>query len=57
MLELARCPPDEWIGVHALFTTMRRGNMSPTIARGERALWELYLIDAQYGNGFPSVLI
>jgi hypothetical protein len=47
---LARCPPDEWIGVDALFTAMRRGNMSPTIARGEMALWKLYLADAQYGS-------
>jgi hypothetical protein len=47
---LTHCPPDEWIGVDALFTTMRRGNMSPTIARGERALWKLYLLDAQYGS-------
>ena len=47
---LASCPFDEWIGVDALFTTMRRGNMSPTIARGEMALWKLYLVDAQYGS-------
>jgi hypothetical protein len=24
---VARCPPEEWIGVDALFTTMRRGNI------------------------------
>jgi hypothetical protein len=47
---LARCPSEEWISVDALFTTMRRGNMSPTIARGERALWKLYLLDPQYGS-------
>ncbi|MGH3776782.1 MAG: hypothetical protein ACRDRR_13830 [Pseudonocardiaceae bacterium] len=47
---LASCPPDEWIGVDALFTTMRRDNLSPTIARGEMALWMLYLVDAQYGS-------
>jgi len=47
---LARCPPEEWISVDALFTTMRRGDMSPTIARSERALWKLYLLDAQYGS-------
>lgn len=47
---LASCPPDEWIGVDALFTTMRRDNLSPTIARGEMALWKLYLVDAQYGS-------
>jgi hypothetical protein len=47
---LASCPPDVWIGVDALFSTMRRGNMSPTVARGEMALWKLYLVDAQYGS-------
>ena len=47
---LASCPPDEWISVDNLFTTMRRGNMSPTIARSEMALWKLYLVDAHYGS-------
>jgi hypothetical protein len=47
---LASCPADEWISVAALFTTMRRGNMSPTIARNEMALWKLYLVDAHYGS-------
>ncbi len=47
---LASCAPDVWIGVDALFSTMRRGNMSPTVARGEMALWKLYLVDAQYGS-------
>ena len=47
---LASCPPGEWIGVDALFTTMRRGNMSPTIARNDRALWKLYIVDPQYGS-------
>lgn len=47
---LAACPPGEWVGVDALFTTMRRGNLSPTIARNERALWKLYLVDPQYGS-------
>lgn len=47
---LATCPPGEWIDVDALFTTMRRGNMSPTIARNDRALWRLYLVDPQYGS-------
>lgn len=42
---LASCPAHEWISVQALFTTMRRGNMSPTIARNEMALWKLYLVD------------
>ncbi|MGH3973042.1 MAG: helicase-associated domain-containing protein, partial [Pseudonocardiaceae bacterium] len=47
---LAGCPPDEWVSVDALFTTMRRGGMSPTIARSAMALWKLYLVDARYGS-------
>jgi hypothetical protein len=37
---LASCPPDEWVSVDALFAAMRRGGMSPTIARSEMALWK-----------------
>ena len=29
---------------------MRRGNLSPTVARSERGLWRLYLVDPQYGS-------
>ncbi|HET9254402.1 MAG TPA: helicase-associated domain-containing protein [Pseudonocardiaceae bacterium] len=47
---LASCPPDEWISVDVLFTTMRQGGMSPAIARNEMALWKLYLVDAHYGS-------
>jgi hypothetical protein len=47
---LSTCPPGEWIEIDTLFTTMRRGNMSPTIARTDRALWKLYLQDPQYGS-------
>ena len=47
---LATCPLGEWIDVDTLFTTMRRGNMSPIIARTDRALWKLYLEDPQYGS-------
>ncbi len=47
---LAHCPPDEWISVDTLFAIMQRGNMSPTVARSETALWRLYLADAQYGS-------
>lgn len=49
-MALATCPPGEWIEVDTLFTTMRRGNMSPTIARNNMALWKLYLVDPQYGS-------
>jgi hypothetical protein len=47
---LINCPLDEWISVDTLFTTMRRGNMSPTVARNEMAMWKLYLVDAHYGS-------
>jgi hypothetical protein len=47
---LASCPVDEWVSVAALFTIMRRDNMSPTIARNEMALWKLYLVDPHYGS-------
>jgi Helicase conserved C-terminal domain len=47
---LVSCPPDEWISVDTLFATMRRSNLSPTIARSEMALWKLYLVDAHYGS-------
>ena len=47
---LATCPPDEWVAVDDLFVRMRRGNLSPTVARSERALWKLYLVDPQYGS-------
>jgi hypothetical protein len=47
---LTTCPPGEWIDVDTLFTTMRRRNLSPTIARNEMALWKLYLVDPQYGS-------
>ena len=33
-----------------LFATMRRRSFSPMIVRNERALWKLYLVDAQYGS-------
>lgn len=47
---LTGCSPGEWIGVDDLFGTMRRGNMSPTIARNEMALWKLHLVDPRYGS-------
>lgn len=47
---LAACPAGAWIEVDALFATMRRGGASPRIARSDRALWKLYLLDAQYGS-------
>ncbi|MFC9355267.1 hypothetical protein ACFTZB_01620 [Rhodococcus sp. NPDC057014] len=47
---LASCPPGEWIGMDSLFTAMRRKGMSPNVARSERALWKLYLVDPQYGS-------
>jgi len=44
-------PAAEWTEVDNLFTAMRRGNHSPTIARSELALWRLYVGDsAEYGS-------
>src|SRR2546430_212997 len=47
---LTELPVGEWVGVDALFTSMRRDRRSPTIARNDRALWKLYLVDPQYGS-------
>jgi hypothetical protein len=47
---LSGCPAGQWVRVDDLFTRMRRGNLSPTVARSERALWKLYISDAQYGS-------
>lgn len=46
----AICPVGEWLTVDALFSAMRRRSFSPMIVRNERALWKLYLVDAQYGS-------
>jgi hypothetical protein len=47
---LGLCPPGEWLGVDDLFRTMGRAGLSPTVARSERGLWKLYLVDPQYGS-------
>ncbi len=47
---LSRCPAGEWVAIDDLFDRMRRGGLSPTVARSERALWRLYLTDPQYGS-------
>ncbi|MFT4167046.1 MAG: hypothetical protein QM650_17550 [Microlunatus sp.] len=47
---LTVCPAGEWLGVDALFTTMRRRSLSPLIVRNERALWKLYLVDPEHGS-------
>jgi hypothetical protein len=48
---LASCPPGEWIAIDDLFAMMsRRRETSPTIARTERGLWKLYLVDPHYGS-------
>ncbi|WP_448072586.1 helicase-associated domain-containing protein [Georgenia yuyongxinii] len=47
---LTSCPAGEWEGVDALFTRMQHSRLNPTIARSERALWRLYLVDAEYGS-------
>ncbi|MGI5180519.1 helicase-associated domain-containing protein [Dactylosporangium sp. CA-152071] len=47
---LSSCPVDEWVAIDDLFDRMRRGGLSPTVARSDRALWRLYLTDPQYGS-------
>ena len=47
---LGRCPAGTWISVEELFLRMRRGNLSPTVARNERSLWKLYISDSRYGS-------
>ena len=47
---LRHCPLGEWIGVDDLFTTLRRHERRLAIARSERALWKLYIVDAEYGS-------
>lgn len=47
---LDKCPAGTWVSVDELFLRMRRGNLSPTVARNERSLWKLYISDPQYGS-------
>lgn len=47
---LALCPPAEWIAVDELFRRMHRKGLDPAIARSERGLWRLYLVDPEYGS-------
>ncbi|MDP5185119.1 helicase-associated domain-containing protein [Blastococcus sp. BMG 814] len=47
---IRHCPPGEWAGVDGLFTTLRRHEHRLTVARSERALWKLYIVDPEYGS-------
>lgn len=47
---LATCRPGEWVAVDDLFAVMQRRRLNPSIARSERALWKLYLVDPEYGS-------
>jgi hypothetical protein len=47
---LELCPHGEWIGVDDLFLRMMRKGLHPTVARSERGLWKLYLVDPEYGS-------
>ena len=47
---LTKREPDTWVGVDDLFSSMRRAGLSPWVARNGRAVWKLYLVDAQYGS-------
>jgi hypothetical protein len=44
------CPLGEWVTVDQLFEVMRTAGQDPYPVRSERALWKLYLEDAQYGS-------
>jgi Helicase conserved C-terminal domain len=44
------CPPGEWVTVDELFKAMRAAGHDPYPVRSGRALWKLYLEDAQYGS-------
>ncbi len=54
---LADCRCGEWTAVDDLFAAMRRRReTSPTVARSERGLWKLYLVDPQYGSlGYSGI--
>ena len=47
---LTTCPVGEWIAVDELFHRMRRRGLNPTIARGERALFRLYIGHVEHGS-------
>jgi hypothetical protein len=47
---LGMCPAGEWVSLDDLFGRMRRGNLSPTVARNETSLWRLYLSEPRYGS-------
>lgn len=44
------CPPGQWLTVDELFTAMRAAGHDPCPVRSGRALWKLYIEDAQYGS-------
>ncbi|MFI7700387.1 helicase-associated domain-containing protein [Nonomuraea sp. NPDC049480] len=47
---LALCEPGEWVAIDDLFALMRGRGLDPVIARSDRALWKLYLVDPEYGS-------
>ena len=47
---LGTCPAGTWVNVDELFLRMRRGNLSPTVARNDRSVWKLYISDPQHGS-------
>lgn len=47
---LTGCEPAAWIDIEDLFARMRSRGLSPTVARSDRALWRLYLVDPEYGS-------
>ena len=47
---LRRLTVGDWVGVDELFGRMRRGRQNPKVARGERALFRLYIGHVEYGS-------
>lgn len=47
---LGKCPAGQWVSIEELFLRMRRGNLSPTVARNERSHWKLYISEPRYGS-------
>jgi hypothetical protein len=47
---LARLPARQWVKTDDLFAAMRRDHVPVTVARNDRSIWNLYIIDPQYGS-------
>ena len=47
---LLTCEPGVWIEIDELFEDMSRSGLHMSIARSERAMWKLYLVNPHHGN-------